>query len=173
MIKPRNPVIFYAIKQNLPIIFEDEIINEILQRYQIIISSRQPKILKRLWTRANFMNLYDNLKLTKRNRPKYGICDRLTTDTEYLFSSGKTFKVKACMSCDVKNLIYVIKCCGCQGEYIGETGDTLHHRATVYKQQIRDVSFYYFRCYLLFLCGLFYEAICCMSFRMSFCSCVF
>ena len=23
------------------------------------------------------------------------------------------------------------------------------------------------------LCGLFYEAICCMSFRVSFCSCVF
>ena len=26
---------------------------------------------------------------------------------------------------------------------------------------------------LLLLCGLFYEAICCMSFRVSFCSCVF
>ena len=27
---------------------------------------------------------------------------------------------------------------------------------------------------LLFVaCGLFYEAICCMSFRVSFCSCVF
>ena len=31
------------------------------------------------------------------------------------------------------------------------------------------------RCYSysLLLCGLFYEAICCMSFRVSFCSCVF
>ena len=27
--------------------------------------------------------------------------------------------------------------------------------------------------YSLLLCGLFYEAICCMSFRVSFCSCVF
>ena len=26
---------------------------------------------------------------------------------------------------------------------------------------------------LLLLCGLFYEAICCMSFRVSFCSCIF
>ena len=25
----------------------------------------------------------------------------------------------------------------------------------------------------LLLCGLFYEAICCLSFRVSFCSCVF
>ena len=29
------------------------------------------------------------------------------------------------------------------------------------------------RCYSLFLCGLFYEAICCMSFPVLFCSCVF
>ena len=27
--------------------------------------------------------------------------------------------------------------------------------------------------YSLLLCGLFYEAICCMSFRVLFCSCVF
>ena len=26
---------------------------------------------------------------------------------------------------------------------------------------------------LFVVCGLFYEAICCMSFRVSFCSCVF
>ena len=29
------------------------------------------------------------------------------------------------------------------------------------------------RCYSLLLCGLFYEAISCKSFRMSFCSCAF
>ena len=27
--------------------------------------------------------------------------------------------------------------------------------------------------YSLLLCGLFYEGICCMSFHVSFCSCVF
>ena len=42
------------------------------------------------------------------------------------------------MSCDAKNLIYVIKCKGCDEEYIGETGDTLRHRLTVHRQQIRD-----------------------------------
>ena len=44
------------------------------------------------------------------------------------------------MSCDVKNLIYVIRCSGCHEEYIGEKGDTLRHRVTVHKQQIIDVS---------------------------------
>ena len=42
------------------------------------------------------------------------------------------------MSCDAKNIIYVIKCKGCDEEYIGETGDTLRHRLTVHRQQIRD-----------------------------------
>ena len=29
------------------------------------------------------------------------------------------------------------------------------------------------KAYSLLLCGLFYEAICCLSFHVSFCSCVF
>ena len=44
------------------------------------------------------------------------------------------------MSCEVKNLIYVIRCGGCHEEYIGEIGDTLRHRVTVHKQQLRDAS---------------------------------
>ena len=45
-----------------------------------------------------------------------------------------------CMSCRIKNLIYVIRCCGCNKEYIFETGDTLCHQATVHRQQIRNSS---------------------------------
>ena len=41
------------------------------------------------------------------------------------------------MSCDVKKLIYVIRCVGCGLEYIGEMGD-LRKRVTVHNQQIRD-----------------------------------
>ena len=57
---------------------------------------------------------------------------------EFLFKCRKMFKVKSSMSCDAKNLNYVIKCKGCDEEYIGETGDTLRHRLTVHRQQIRD-----------------------------------
>ena len=32
---------------------------------------------------------------------------------------------------------------------------------------------FFLLCFGLLLCGLFYEAICCLSFRVSFCSCVF
>ena len=43
------------------------------------------------------------------------------------------------MSCDVKNVIYVIQCANCGLEYIGETGN-LRMRVNVDNQQIRDPS---------------------------------
>ena len=42
------------------------------------------------------------------------------------------------MSCDVKNVVYVMKCRGCGEEYIGETGNPLRQRVTIHNQQIRD-----------------------------------
>ena len=36
------------------------------------------------------------------------------------------------------NLNYVMECMGYDEEYIGETGDSLHHRLTVHRQQIRN-----------------------------------
>ena len=44
------------------------------------------------------------------------------------------------MSCDVKNVIYVIKSNGCKELYIGQTGDKLRARRTIHAQQIRDPS---------------------------------
>lgn len=44
------------------------------------------------------------------------------------------------MSCDVKNVLYVITCNGCKEFYIGQTGDKLRTRRTIHAQQIRDPS---------------------------------
>ena len=122
---PKNPEMFNTIRQNLPILHEDETMKEIMQNYPIIKSKRQPWNLKKLLTRAKFEEIQESPKITKCNRPNCGVCDYLMTDNEFLFKCGKTFKVKTTMSCDAKNLIYVIKCKGCDEEYIGETGDTL------------------------------------------------
>ena len=43
------------------------------------------------------------------------------------------------MTCDSANLIYVVICSGCNGEYIGETGinkQKLRDRVRVYRQHI-------------------------------------
>ena len=47
--------------------------------------------------------------------------------------------MNASMSCDVKIVVYVITCRGCNEIYIGETVN-LRHRTTVHNQQIRDPS---------------------------------
>ena len=106
---------------------------EIIQKYTIIKSKRQPNTQKRFLTKHTGIT-----KISKCNRPNCGICEHLITENEYVFQCGKTFNVKTTMSCEVRNLIYVIRWGGCQEEYIGETGDTIRHRLTVHRQQIRD-----------------------------------
>ena len=48
------------------------------------------------------------------------------------------------MTCDSANLIYVVICSGCNGEYIGETGinkQKLRDRVRVYQQHIRQPEY--------------------------------
>ena len=42
------------------------------------------------------------------------------------------FIIKNEMSCNVRDLIYVISCNGCGEKYIGESGDTLTHRTALH-----------------------------------------
>ena len=65
----------------------------------------------------------------------------MIVDNSFTFKCGKTFYVTTSMGCDAKNLIYVMQCTGCDEEYIGETGDSLRHRMTVHRQQIRNSNF--------------------------------
>ena len=51
---PKQPELFNAIQQNLLILYEDDLMKEIIQKYTIIKSKRQPNNLKRLLTKAKF-----------------------------------------------------------------------------------------------------------------------
>ena len=57
------------------------------------------------------------------------------------FTCIYTSYVTTSMGCDAKNLIYLMQCSGCDEEYIGEAGDSLRHRMTVHRQQIRNSNF--------------------------------
>ena len=87
----------------------------------------------KLITRANFNDIRESPNIKKNVMGQI-------TENGFTFYCGKSFKAKYSMSCEVKNLIYIIRCGGCREEYIGETGDTPRHRVTVYKQEIRDAS---------------------------------
>ena len=71
-------------------------------------------------------------------RPNCGLCTYLLEGNSLAFNCGMNFKIHENMSCDVKNVIYVMKCRGCGDEYIGETSNYLRKRVTVHNQQIRD-----------------------------------
>ena len=58
-------------------------------------------------------------------------------ENHFTFAHQKMFRVNAAMSCDVKNVIYVIKCRRCGQNYTGETMNLGHHKR-VHNQQIRD-----------------------------------
>lgn len=55
--------------------------------------------------------------------------------------NGRNFNIHSSITCESSNLIYVITCSGCGEHYIGQTGDTLRHRMTVHRQQIRETKY--------------------------------
>jgi hypothetical protein len=46
------------------------------------------------------------------------------------------FYINSRLDCNSQNLIYLIKCAGCNKTYVGQTGDTLRHRMTLHRNQI-------------------------------------
>ena len=134
---PPDPEMFRVIMDNMPILQTDEKIRNILSNCKIIKSKRQPYNLKRLLTKAKFMSI-DTCEVRKCTRPNCGLCIHLVEGNSFKFNCEINFKVHENMTCEVKSVIYVMKCRGCGEEYIGETGNFLRKRVTIHNQQIRD-----------------------------------
>ena len=62
---PKNPEMFNTIRQNLPILHEDETMKEIMQNYPIIKSKRQPWNLKKTIDKSKICG---NTRITKNNK---------------------------------------------------------------------------------------------------------
>ena len=134
---PKDPQMFNVIRENLPILEEDDIMRRLLSNYKLIKSKRQPYNLKRLLTKAKFQS-NGSLEVRRCNKPTCGLCIHLLEGSTIQFNCGINFKVHENMSCNVSNVIYAMKCRGCGEEYIRETGGLLRRRVTVHNQQIRD-----------------------------------
>jgi hypothetical protein len=134
---PRNPELFSEIIHDINILKRDPHMRNVLENYQIIKSKRQPPNLKRILTKAKYTETTSNPKVSRCLRPNCGLCTYLIEGEAINTRQGQTITTKTDMSCDVKNVIYIIICKGCKGEYIGETNE-LRKRITVHRQQIRN-----------------------------------
>ena len=133
---PRNIEAFNTIKQNLPILHKDPKLKRILHNVKIVRSHKQPKSLKKILTNARLHPTPNNAGVKKCNRPNCGTCPYILEGSTYHFKHGQLFTIKSELNCASKNLIYVIRCAGCQKEYIGSTGNSICQRCIVHRQQI-------------------------------------
>lgn len=111
-----NPEIFSIIKSNMPIIQQDERLKRIFPCSKFIKSKRQPNNLKKILTIARFDEISVIPEVKKCIRHNCGLCVHLLEGSTYIFNCGKRFNVYESMNCEVKNVIYVIRCHGCNKE---------------------------------------------------------
>ena len=65
------------------------------------------------------------------------LCLKSAHTSKKLSLKPPVYNVYENISCEVKNVIYVINCRGCGDDYIGETGNFLSKRVKVHNQQSR------------------------------------
>ena len=132
---------FSILKNNLYFLTSDQTMCDALSGMKIIKTKGHPPNLKKLITKARFTDNRTSTTnfVSKCNHPNCGLCECLDESNSYNFN-GKVFYVNETMSCDVRNVIYVLTCNGCNEYYIGQTGNKLHTRRTIHSQQIPDPS---------------------------------
>lgn len=135
---PNNPRIHKGIQTALSILNNSKTMNPIMANTRIINSKRQPPNLKKLLTTAKFSTKQCTPTVSKCADTRCKCCDHVENTTTVTMENGETFYVKTDMNCNTSNLIYMLQCCGCKQQYIGETGDTLRNRMRVHRQHVRD-----------------------------------
>lgn len=86
-------------------------------------------------------NIEETPDVRKCQKPRCATCPYLQEGHQFEFKNGRNFNIHSSITCESSHLIYVITCAGCGENYIGQTGDTLRHRMTVHRQQIRETKY--------------------------------
>ena len=108
---------------------------------RLIHAKRQPPNLKTILTSSLFTN--KTAGVFKCSDSRCLCCQQILLEISYTFKNvGKQqFFLKTKMTCDSRNLIYVVIRPTCKEEYIGETGigdSKLRDRVRIYRQHIRQ-----------------------------------
>ena len=123
--------------KNLEEIENKDKTKEILDTTKIIKSQRQPQNLKRILTSSIFgENTTQGVTKCKNKRCK--ICDIIIEDNSYTFKNHETkFKMNLKnLSCNSKNVVYIIECSECNEIFIGST-QALNTRTSLHKSNIK------------------------------------
>ena len=74
---------------------------------------------------------------TKCGNKRCGVCNILIEGSSYSFkNTPKPFEIRRDLTCNSKNVIYVIECTNCREQYIGCT-NSLNHRVALHKSNVR------------------------------------
>ena len=115
--------ILSIIKTTFEALCENKVVG--MKDYKLIQSRRQPVNLKKILTKAEFSSKPP--MVTKCRDKRCECCNHLLLLNHYVFKEvNYKFTLKSPMFCGGCNLIYVVLCFGCNGEYI--------HRRNGYKQ---------------------------------------
>ena len=102
---PNNPKIFDLIKSGVNTLVENNVNG--FKNIRLIHGKRQPPNLKRILTNSLFTN-----KTAGLFKCSDSCCQQLLLEISYTFKNvGKQFFLKTKMTCDSRNLIYVVICC--------------------------------------------------------------
>ena len=137
---PRNCNIVSVAKANLPILSQDTKLRKLINSETFLSSKRQPQNLKRLLTRARFDDMDKQFTVSKCNDSRCATCPYIYVGEGMEIPNGQKLFANANMTCKSRNLIYCIKCNGCQQIYIGQTGN-LNERVRIHRQQIRQPEY--------------------------------
>ena len=135
---PNNPKIFDLVKSGVNVPVENNVNG--FKNIRLIYVKRQPPNLKRIITNSLFTN--QTAGAFKCSDSRYPCCRQLLLEISYTFKNvGKQFFLKTKMTCDNKNLVYVVICPTCKEEYISETGigdSKLRDKVRIYRQHIQQ-----------------------------------
>ena len=135
---PNNTGISSVIKDNLSILKTDDKWKNILERNKFINCYRSPPSLGSLLTRSKFTSCQEIGGAFKCKKSRCGCCKNMEECNQIKFENGFEFHIKSRITCQTKNVIYCLKCAGCNRLYIGQTKMELRFRMTLHRQHIND-----------------------------------
>ena len=124
------------------LMFTEKVAGGLVDYPKIIVARRQPPNLLRSLSLSVTRDQNQNYQLPKDSTfskctdPRCQFCQLVITSSTYTTKNGTLLKRNQPMCCKTMDLIYVLICQKCKGEYVGETGVTINERTNLHRSQI-------------------------------------